>query len=340
MTKRYLARNTLLIGTLEFAQSLGIDRGEILAEIGLDPALAEGVGTLVPSEALIDAIEYAAVRSGRSDFGLMLGARQDHRLMGPLGLLFEQANSIVEAQAFSERFFHLHNPALNYKLVRVKGGAMTQLHIRSTGAFEPRHYVECLFLICIRMTQIILGPRWRPVHVSLKHQRLANRAAYERHFRAETRFGHDVNAIACSASDLARRVEARSPDLKRKLVVMLQELDSSYAGDFRGKVAHLVRALLPGGQASIGQVAKLLSLTPRTLQRKLKARKLNFTKILAETRVAIAREYLRGSDTTLTEIAPILGFSEVSAVSRFLREQAGITARELRNLQPLSRRVA
>lgn len=334
MAKRHVARNTLIAGVLELAEQFGIERDEILAEIGLDPALVRGVGTLIPSEAIIDAVELSAERSGRDDFGLLLGGRQDHRLMGPLGLLFEQASTITELQAFSKRFFHLHNTALVYTLRRKGHRGVMQLVIKARGAREPKHYVECLFVIVVRMAQIILGPKWRPVGVHFRHSRLANRAAYERHFGRGVHFNQDMDAIICTAGDMDRSVEPRNPEIKYKLEAMLQQLDTQYANDVVAKVSHIIRAFLPGGQASIEQVSKLMSMTPRTLQRRLRAAGVTFSDVLTNTRIELAREYLRGGGLNVTQIAPILGFSEASAVSRFLR-QSGLSAQQLRT--PLRR---
>jgi AraC-like DNA-binding protein len=327
---RHLARNTLLVGILDLAESFGVDHDDIMSEVGLDPAMAQGVGVWIPSEAIIDATELSAERSGRSDFGLLLGARQDHRLMGPLGLLFEQAETIEELQALSRRFFHLHNTALRYTLSRRRNRGIIRLQIRARGAFMPRHYVEALFVICVRMAQIILGPRWRPLNVLFEHGRMANRASYERYLGTGVRFGQSMNAITCHAADLDRKATHRDPELKGRLESMLHDLDTQYINDVRAKVGHLVRTLLPSGQASIANVAKLTSATPRTLQRRLREQGSTFSEILVATRLEIARTYLRGGSLSVTELAPILGFSEASAVSRFLRDHAGLTTRQLR----------
>lgn len=319
---RHFARNTLIPGTLELAESLGVDSDRLLQEVGLDPELALGIGALVPSEAIIDVVELAAIKSGRSDFGMVLGTRQDHRTMGPLGLLFEQASSITELQAFSQRFFYLHNTALRYTLQRRQGRGLMGLQIDAKGMFEPRQYVECLFVICIRMARIILGQKWQPLSALLKHQRLADRRAYERHFGVLPMFDQDANAIVCRASDLDHRIQPRDPVLKLRLEALLQELDSAYGNDLAAKVSHVTQALLPAGQASVANVAKVMSWGPRTLQRKLRAHHLSFTDILIDTRLRLARHHLGGGGCTVTQIAPILGFSEASAVSRFLREHS------------------
>ena len=325
---RHLARNSLIPGTLELAESFGVDSDQLLREVGLDREMARGIGTLVPSEAIIDTVELAAIKSGRNDFGLLLGTRQDHRSIGPLGLLFEQATSITELQSFSQRFFHLHNTALRYTLSRANGRGSLELQIRAKGVFEPRQYVECLFVICIRMARIILGQKWRPVAVSFKHHRLAERRAYERQFGVVPQFDQDTNAILCNAKELDQRIEPRDPALKLRLEAMLQELDSAFGSDLAAKVSHVTRALLPAGQASIANVAKVMSLGSRTLQRKLRARQLSFTDILIDTRLELARKHLGEDGLTVTQVAPILGFSEASAVSRFLREHGGRSGRK------------
>ena len=317
--KQHLARNTMIPGTLELAESFGVAAGNILSEINLDRVTALRFGALVPSEAIIDAVECAATLTGRDDFGLILGTRQDHRLIGPLGLLFEQCSSLAELQSYSQRFFHLHNTNLVYSLGRERGRGVFRLDIQSKGMFEPRQYVEALFVICVRMARVMLGPRVAPVTVLFAHKRLAELPAYQRHLGADVRFGQKMNAMVCSAADLDRKVEPRNPDLKRRLETMLEELDAQHAGDLAAKVAHLVQALLPADAGSIDHVAKLMGVAPRTLQRRLRTKGVCFSDVLAQTRLKMAREYL-GSGFTRTQVAPLLGFSEVSALSRFLRD--------------------
>lgn len=91
------------------------------------------------------------------------------------------------------------------------------------------------------------------------------------------------------------------------------------SGDVVALASRAVRDLLPSGQAIIARVAEELSLSPRTLQRRLRARGSSFSQLLAAARAALAREGLNSGLTT-TQLAPVLGFSESSAVSRFLRE--------------------
>src|SRR6185503_14031000 len=91
-----LARNTLLLATLDLAESLGLSRSRIYQEIKLNESVAEGPNAKVPAGAIIDAMEFAAWRTQRTDFGLMIADRRDHLNLGLLGLLIEQCATIAE----------------------------------------------------------------------------------------------------------------------------------------------------------------------------------------------------------------------------------------------------
>ena len=111
---------------------------------------------------------------------------------------------------------------------------------------------------------------------------------------------------------------------------MVKELDAQQSADVPAKVSQLVRALLPLRRGTIEEVAKLMAIAPRTLQRRLDAYGLSFKVILADVRFEMAREYLRGGTLSTTQVAPLLGLSESSALSRFLHDHAGVSARDLR----------
>ena len=57
-------------------------------------------------------------------------------------------------------------------------------------------------------------------------------------------------------------------------------------------------------------------MSPRTLQRQLKEQGMDFKKLVADTRRRFALSYLGNRSHTLTEIAFLLGYSEVSAFNR------------------------
>jgi len=66
-------------------------------------------------------------------------------------------------------------------------------------------------------------------------------------------------------------------------------------------------------------------MSSRKLQRRLESAGTTFNTLLNEIRQDLAQKYLKEQDTTMTEIAFLLGFSESSAFSRAFRRWMGVS---------------
>jgi AraC-like DNA-binding protein len=82
--------------------------------------------------------------------------------------------------------------------------------------------------------------------------------------------------------------------------------------------------------AAIGQVARALAVSPRTLQRRLESRGTTFGELRDATRRQQAIQYLRDPGIAIKEIAGLLGFSEPSTFYRAFRRWTGATPAHFR----------
>jgi AraC-like DNA-binding protein len=85
--------------------------------------------------------------------------------------------------------------------------------------------------------------------------------------------------------------------------------------------------LLPTGDGSMIGVARELSLSTRSMQRKLKAEGTSFQEILHRTRESLARHYLSQEAMTTGEIAFLLGFDDPRSFYRAFQSWTGLTPR-------------
>jgi len=81
------------------------------------------------------------------------------------------------------------------------------------------------------------------------------------------------------------------------------------AGELKRKLANL----LARGEANADAACRVLRLSRRTLQRRLKAEKTSFQKILNEVRAELAVKYLEDARLKSLEIAMLLGYSSLSS---------------------------
>jgi AraC-like DNA-binding protein len=91
-----------------------------------------------------------------------------------------------------------------------------------------------------------------------------------------------------------------------------------------------VKGLLPTGRCTGDFVARQLGADLRTLQRQLAAAGTSFQEIVAEVRTDLAAQYLEGSERPLANISELLGFSALSAFSRWHQKQYGQSPSERR----------
>jgi AraC-like DNA-binding protein len=74
-------------------------------------------------------------------------------------------------------------------------------------------------------------------------------------------------------------------------------------------------------------------LSRRTLARRLSAENITFIEILNELRLNLAKQYLCERDLTITQIAWLLGYREVSAFTHALKRWTGQSPAQLRARQ-------
>ena len=99
---------------------------------------------------------------------------------------------------------------------------------------------------------------------------------------------------------------------------------------FREQVENRVAPLLAHGPVRAVDIARGMDLSERTFARRLAAEGLTYSKLLAELRLDLANRYLADPGTTVSQVAWLLGYQEVSAFSRAYTRWTGRPPREVR----------
>ncbi len=83
--------------------------------------------------------------------------------------------------------------------------------------------------------------------------------------------------------------------------------------DIAGELKRKLADLMAQGEANADAACRVLRLSRRTLQRRLKAEKTSFKKVLQEVREVLAVNYLGDERLKSLEIAMLLGYSNISS---------------------------
>ncbi|WP_417548291.1 helix-turn-helix domain-containing protein [Marinobacter segnicrescens] len=132
-----------------------------------------------------------------------------------------------------------------------------------------------------------------------------------------------------SADELEEPESRLSPSQMQRLWQLIQTriLPSI---TFSRQVRPLIARHLARGKVKVEAVAAELNMSRHTLYKKLKEENLTFAGLLEDVRREQALKYMNDRDRTLSEVAELLGFSELSAFSRAFKRWMGKSPAEFR----------
>ncbi len=100
--------------------------------------------------------------------------------------------------------------------------------------------------------------------------------------------------------------------------------------DIVGELKSKLADLMASGEANADAACRALKLSRRTLQRRLKAEKTSFQKVLQEVREVLAVSYLSDGRLKSLEIAMLLGYSNISTFTTAFKSWYDIPPAEYR----------
>ena len=110
---------------------------------------------------------------------------------------------------------------------------------------------------------------------------------------------------------------------------------SAYLAQFDDDIVNRARVAiveaLPQGVPAQAQIARVLHMSARSLQRRLTEQGETFTALREALRQELAQQYLRDGERPISEIAYLLGFTEPTNFTRSFRRWTGRSPSEFRD---------
>ena len=298
-----------------------------LRTVGLDRSVISQQEGFIPCAVFAQLLEAAAEDTQDPCFGLHFGERYEPKNIGPL--VYVVLNSPTFGAAFDNigRYLHLHNEAA--RVSRTVEGSWAYLRHELVGlAVEhPRQHAEYSLMLSLNTLRLMAGSQWAPVEAQFAHKAPNDWSEQTRVFGCPVSFDCPTNALVVAREFLDRQVPAADerlyPIVRRYLDGVLQDgpKEEGVLAAARRAIVEIMR----DGDPTLSGVAKRMGLSPRTLQRRLDDLGMTFKRLVSETRHRSSLNYLRDPKHTLTEIAYLLGYSEVSAFNRAFRRWTGST---------------
>ncbi len=303
-------------------RELRTDPAVVAASVGLD---TDGLDTLenrIPFVAMGRLLHACTVKTGCAHFALLLGQRTRLSHLGLPGQLARHSPTLGAALRTFAVYQHLNSQGMAKFLLERDGVATLGSVVYQKGAEHVDQIYDGDVAATLSIMRELCGSHWRPERVLFSHSKPTDVGPYRRFFQAPCRFDSERTALVFPASVLDHRLAGADPQQLRILEAQAQARDD-FSLVFR--LRRTLRTLLVAEAASGDEVAKLLSMHRRTLNRRLKAEGTTFQELLDEVRFEAACQLLDTARIPITEIATSLGYAETSAFSRAFRRWSGAT---------------
>jgi AraC-like DNA-binding protein len=301
---------------------LDVEPADVLASVGLTPDAIDGPERQIAYSAFGRLLAESANRTHCAHLGLLAGRMWRLSDLGLLGELARHSPSVGDALQTLAVQQHLNSEG---GLVYLNAGEETAelgYAIYQPGVSGVDQIYDAVIAVAFNCVRELCGPGWRPTEVIFAHARPDDPSPYRDLFRVTPRFNAEVSALRFPARWLTKPIDG-ADEARRRLAQ--QRADDAGRGQVVEQVRRTLRVLLLRGLHAGDDVAQMLSMHRRTLNRRIKAEGSTFQQLLDEVRFAVARQLLAGTDISLDDVAAMLGYSGVSPFMRAFRRWTGST---------------
>jgi AraC-like DNA-binding protein len=298
----------------------------LLAQAGLEARALNADGARIPFEKHAAFFELAAAATGDDCLGLHFGSTRDVRDAGLLGYVGLSSPTVAGAMNNIRRYRRVFSDAIEIETDELEESGQLRWWFRVPAAqrsFQALEYTTVNLLVAFRQ---MTGRNLTPEMVSLTHPRNHHIKEFERFFGCPVNFGRHENVIEFKLSDL--HIPLLTAD-SRLLVILRAHCEdvlsrrSERTPTLEERVERLIAESLPRGGARLESAATELGMSPRSLSRKLAEQGTTFNAIVADLRKQLALKFIKDSNLVFTEIAFLLGYTEISTFSHAFKRWAG-----------------
>jgi len=326
---------TLIRILLKYIAREGFDPSQILDDVGIHSSIVEDNDARISIHHFASIWQAALEKTEDHNFGLHFGKELADNYTGG-HILFNVMKNCPTVGAAFEKFCQYHNlmaDAIQPKMETERDIVCLTWEVSDPEIRIPRHISEALIATYVYLLRHITENRLKLIEARFQHPHPGDIHEHKAIIGAPLVFDQLKNELVFEKKYLDLPVFLANSELLEALEGYAKKvLNRLYAPNtWSEKVVRLQGELfVRGDKPTIETVAKNLAMSPRKLQKILKEEGTTYQKILDHVREEFALSYLGKEETTICDIAFLLGYSEQSAFNHAFKRWTGSTPREYR----------
>ena len=327
------ATGTLTRLACAYVQAKGLDPRPLLKKANLTLHQIQDANHRLSVSNQIKFLNLAAAELGDPLLGFHLAHHPtDLRELGFLYYVAASSELLGDALQRLARYASIVNEGIALKYI---GGKYCGIAFRYVGISRHSdcHQIECFVTVAVRLCRQLTGIRLVPTHVKLAHRRDGRCSEMSEFFGGEIEFGAAVDEVLFAPGIHDRPIVSADHYLNKLLISYFEEALARRPAKqtpFRSSVENAIAPLLPHGQARVDEISRRLGVSQRTLARRLSSERMNFSSVLDNLKRDLAERYLADDALSISQVAWLLGYHEVSSFTHAFKRWTHKTPRQMR----------
>jgi AraC-like DNA-binding protein len=320
------------------ARQAGIAVEPLLAKAGLAEHQVQDRSARIKVRQQIEFLDLVAQAVDDSLLGVHLAQTCDIREFGLLYYVAASSKTLGDALRRAARYTSVVNEGLSLQYVEDRDVTI-MFHSVGVPRHIDRHQIECCMTGLVRLCRQLTRRDLKPRLVELTHRRNEDTSELSAFFGSQVEFGARADRATFEAGFKDLPVASADSHLNELLIGFGEEVLARRAANrasFRSQVENAMVPLLPHGMVRAGEIAKDLGVSQRTLARRLASEGATFSEVLEGLRTDLARQYLADRCVSISQVAWLLGYREISAFTHGFKRWTGMTPREARAVQDVA----
>jgi len=312
---------------LAHVAATGADAGAIRDLPGIRGKDLDDPDLRLPDSVAREAWRLAAEVTGDDALGLHMAQALPPGALDLLEYAFRSSPTLERGFAELERYGRLLSDRAAAHLGHGDGTLVVTLG-QESGLPMLRHRADFALALALRLARDATGTPFNPVEVNFAHRSPEDILEHRQFFRAPLHFEQPSNQLVIARNDAERPLRGADAALAGVVRRRLDRLLAERSADGDSTSAAVRRVLLETldlGTSTAASVARDLGMSPRTLNRRLRAEGTWFRGIIDAVRGERATALLRDPSVGIGEIAFVLGYSEATAFHRSFKRWTGQT---------------
>ena len=322
MRKEARIRAALVSEVDEALRHLGVASEPLMALAGIDSVHLKDWDQMIPFRTVLRLFEVATEQTGLEDFGLKVAEVRGIPNLGLVMMMLQEQVTVREALSTLTTMLYLHTDGLYVQLEDVGEEAILTIHLEYVAKVSSRPLIDLGIAGLTQVIRTILGEDWSPKEIFLSYSRPNRIKNYSRFFNCPIEYSQEISGILIDRSDLDRPVLTSSATARRRIDLQKILIASSNRA-YEYRVKQLVVMAIATGNLSAEWIAARLGTNRRTLNKRLATAGCCYSDIVQDVRTSLATQHLSSSNKSLSEIALLVGFGNLSSFSRWFTASFG-----------------